>query len=439
MKNTLLKKLKYGYFNWNFFNLQKGFYFCLFSILSSCLLNGFYCKKSTPSPYIPPVPTSTLYELISNNIRFTFFKTALIKTGLLDSLKSGGPYTIFLPDDSAFIRVGIHNIDTFNHFYPNPDSNTIVLKHFLKYHILKQSLKFNQVPKAYTTPYPTWDGPFCYISRPPYPGIADSIDVNGIFVFRSNILASDGVVHILGLPLPYPRSTVADILASNPKMTYFVQELKNFGLWDQLSGPGPFTVLAPLDPSILNVQFDGAAFGYPLPGSKRKSSLVIWSQLASRMKIDSSSFQKILFSPYIIPGKRIFSSNFSEFSNSYIFQNIGQFIYTSQDNSYVDIFSYYGLTDFPSGTFQATFEITVAKLNLTGGLILGTPLSYSEDVSSAGGNNNPYDINRYAISNAVATQPNIPAVNGVVHIITSGGGSPTGELVTPEYAIILKK
>lgn len=87
------------------------------------------------------VPVSTLddvslYELVNLDPNFRLFKKALRLTGLIDLLSNNNMYTVFLPTDDAFYKLGESAMD----YLFNKD-NRDVLREVVLYHIS---------PKVYT-------------------------------------------------------------------------------------------------------------------------------------------------------------------------------------------------------------------------------------------------------------------------------------------------
>lgn len=58
----------------------------------------------------PPV-YKNVQEAVSGDPALSFFNAALIKSGIAETLKTGGPYTIFAPVNSAFNGIGLLSVD----------------------------------------------------------------------------------------------------------------------------------------------------------------------------------------------------------------------------------------------------------------------------------------------------------------------------------------
>jgi uncharacterized surface protein with fasciclin (FAS1) repeats len=96
------------------------------------------------------VPVSTLddvslYELVNLDPNFRLFKKALRLTGLIDLLSNNNMYTVFLPTDDAFYKLGEASME-----YLFDKDNRDVLREVVLYHI---SPKIYTISNIYSTKY----------------------------------------------------------------------------------------------------------------------------------------------------------------------------------------------------------------------------------------------------------------------------------------------
>ena len=68
---------------------------------------------------------------------------------------------------------------------------------------------------------------------------------NGIKIKQSDILGSNGVIHVISKVLVPPTQTIAQILSADTSYSFFVAALTTVNLLTTVSGPGKFTVFAP--------------------------------------------------------------------------------------------------------------------------------------------------------------------------------------------------
>ena len=233
-------------------------------------------------------------DFIKNNYELTLFSAALEKSGMAEQLRGKGPFTLLVPNNTAFNEIGIHTAADFNKM--NADS----LKELVKRHILDQRLLFNDVPvNGVDIRYHTLAGTEVYTSLASYSPNnsgypANYLYFNGSSVTRNNITVANGVIHVLNKVMKYTRvSTVQSWLAKSPQYSIFVSGLKKFGLWDKLSGTGPFTVFAPQNKIF-------------------EASNITEASIAG---MDTSAYvRERLFGCYILNNKHFFISDFNVFS-----------------------------------------------------------------------------------------------------------------------------
>lgn len=148
---------------------------------------------------------ATVSDAVAGNPNLTFFNAALDKSGLASQLASGGNYTLFAPQNAAFINMGIPSTDSIY----NMDSDS--LKAFLYAHIVKGRnfiydyiLKSNIATNTYADT--CLDGSLLPMSLlPDYtnPGRFSGLTLSQqgtnetINVIKRNILGGNGVVHII--------------------------------------------------------------------------------------------------------------------------------------------------------------------------------------------------------------------------------------------------
>jgi len=162
--------------------------------------------------------------------RFTTLVAAVTEAGLVDTLRSDGPFTVFAPTDAAFEvlldDLGITAAD----LLASPDLADILL-----YHVVADELTSGEVLAA------------------------SSIDtVNGIAINQSggvldgfsnliitDVQATNGVIHVIDAVLQ-PKDIV-DVAITDGRFTTLVTAVVQEELVDTLRGDGPFTVFAPTD------------------------------------------------------------------------------------------------------------------------------------------------------------------------------------------------
>jgi|GEM_PF-732522 Secreted and surface protein containing fasciclin-like repeats len=160
-----------------------------------------FAQEQTPPPVqIPEVPvqeTPDLLKAIEDDSKLSRFATALKAAGLDETLKSGGPYTIFAPTTSAFAKLPDGALDDLL----KPE-NKEKLAGILKHHIVAQKLTEADVAKLQDgAELTTLSGEKIKVKLQP------SVTVNDAKVTKTDIAASNGVIHHIDtLLIPAPAA-----------------------------------------------------------------------------------------------------------------------------------------------------------------------------------------------------------------------------------------
>jgi uncharacterized surface protein with fasciclin (FAS1) repeats len=113
---------------------------------------------------------------------FTTLVTAVQKAELVDTLKGKGPFTVFAPNDAAFAKVPS---DQLNALLADKEKLTAVLT----YHVVPGKVMAADV--AGMTSAKTVQGQEIRIDT------SDGVKVNDAKVIQTDILASNGVIHVI--------------------------------------------------------------------------------------------------------------------------------------------------------------------------------------------------------------------------------------------------
>jgi transforming growth factor-beta-induced protein len=193
-------------------------------------------------PPMPPEPLPSIVDIAVGDGRFTTLVAALTKTDLVETLSGEGPFTVFAPTDDAFAallaKLGISAEDLLN----SPD-----LKDILLYHVVTGKATAADVVKL--DKVTTLNGKDVTLE------VKDgNVILNGsIKVIITDIMASNGVVHVIdGVLLP-PKPSIVEIAVGNPDFSTLVAALTKADLVGALSAEGPFTVFAPTNAAFENL------------------------------------------------------------------------------------------------------------------------------------------------------------------------------------------
>ena len=129
-----------------------------------------------------PTPADIVDTAVSTG-SFTTLTTALQAAGLVDTLKSPGPFTVFAPTDAAFAKLPAGTVEQ---LLADPDQ----LRAVLAYHV---------VPGAVTAAdVATLNSATTVQGQPIQIGVMDgSVHINQANVELADVMASNGVIHVI--------------------------------------------------------------------------------------------------------------------------------------------------------------------------------------------------------------------------------------------------
>ena len=123
-----------------------------------------------------------LVETAANAGSFKTLVTVAEAAGLLDVLKSPGPFTVFAPTDEAFAKIPTHTISEWLGDIPK-------LKKILTYHVVPGDVRSDDL--AEIDEAPTMEGSVVAIDS------SDGVQVNDAKVLQQDILTDNGVIHAI--------------------------------------------------------------------------------------------------------------------------------------------------------------------------------------------------------------------------------------------------
>jgi uncharacterized surface protein with fasciclin (FAS1) repeats len=124
-------------------------------------------------------------DIVETAINAGSFKTlveAVQAADLVDTLKSSGPFTILAPTDEAFAKLPEGTLDSLR-------QEPLKLKRVLTYHVLFGDVRSDDL--AQIDEAPTVEGSIVAVEH------SDGIKVNDAKVVQTDILADNGVIHVI--------------------------------------------------------------------------------------------------------------------------------------------------------------------------------------------------------------------------------------------------
>ena len=182
---------------------------------------------------LTPPPTTVVDIIVGSPVHNTL-EAAVVAADLAATLSGTGPFTVFAPTDAAFAALPDGTLDA---LLADPQGllTDILLYHVVGANALSTDLSDGQV-------ITTLNGK----------DITVNINNNGVFindaqVVFADIVASNGVVHVIDAVLIPPTRTVVDVIVESSDHTILETAVVAADLAGTLSGDGPFTVFAPSD------------------------------------------------------------------------------------------------------------------------------------------------------------------------------------------------
>ena len=211
-------------------------------IVIAALVLAACAPATTPEP--TPVPTEapteepapqTIVDIAVADGRFTTLVAALQAADLAETLAGDGPFTVFAPTDDAFAKLPEGTVDAL--LADIPALTDILLYHVVSGQVLAEDVVILEEAE-------TLLGENVEIMVD-----GDSVMINEAQVIITDILADNGVIHVIDTVLSPQEElgSIVDIAVGDGRFTTLVTALQAAELVETLSGDGPFTVFAPTD------------------------------------------------------------------------------------------------------------------------------------------------------------------------------------------------
>jgi uncharacterized surface protein with fasciclin (FAS1) repeats len=144
----------------------------------------------------PPATRAAEVDIVDTAVAAGQFKTlaaALGAAGLIDTLKGAGPYTVFAPTDDAFAKLPAGTVD--NLLKPENKDQLVAI---LTYHVVPGKVMAADVVKLKEAK--TVNGKMLEIEVK-----GDAVMVNDAKVTKTDIGASNGVIHVIDTVILPPK------------------------------------------------------------------------------------------------------------------------------------------------------------------------------------------------------------------------------------------
>ena len=233
--------------------------FVTLSILVVLALVVAACAPATPEP--TPEPTEDPTEMMTEEPteepmaapqsivdiavadgRFETLVAALQAAGLAETLAGEGPFTVFAPTDEAFDKLPEGTVESLLEDIP-------ALTDILLYHVVSGEVLAEDVAQLESAETLLLDESVSIRVE------NDMVYINDAQVIIQDIMASNGVIHVIDTVLLPPAEeaqeesmgSIVDIAVADGRFETLVAAVQAAGLAETLSGEGSFTVFAPTD------------------------------------------------------------------------------------------------------------------------------------------------------------------------------------------------
>ena len=184
-------------------------------------------------------PTKNIVELAESVPDLSILVQLVVAADLATTLEGKGPFTVFAPPNAAFQKLGNA---TLQHLLD--PANKAELVKILTYHVLGANVQSKDLKDGEVVATVEGDNITVHLNK-------DGAFINNAKVIAADIEATNGVVHeidtVLLPPAPKPTDNIVQLAESVPELSILVQLVAAGGLVGTLTGPGPFTVFAPLN------------------------------------------------------------------------------------------------------------------------------------------------------------------------------------------------
>jgi uncharacterized surface protein with fasciclin (FAS1) repeats len=137
--------------------------------------------------------SGTIVDIAASNEDFETLVAAVTAADLVDTLSGPGPFTVFAPTDEAFEAVGQETLDLLL-----LESNKEALTTVLTYHVVADEILSVDIPEG-ETPVESVEGSELIVVNE-----NDSITVEEANVIGADVVASNGVIHVIDAVLLPP-------------------------------------------------------------------------------------------------------------------------------------------------------------------------------------------------------------------------------------------
>ena len=202
-------------------------------MLSSAAIPSLVQAQSTTAPM---QVHKTIVDIASETNGFSTLVAAVKAAGLVQTLSSQGPFTVFAPTDAAFAKLPAGTLE----MLLKPENKQKLID-ILTYHVVPGNVKAAQVVTLSSAK--TVEGDSVKIKV-----MDGKVYIDNAQVVQTDIMASNGVIHVIDTVLlpPAKPADIVDTAVAAGSFKWLTMLVGIAGLTDTLK-QGSFTVFAPTD------------------------------------------------------------------------------------------------------------------------------------------------------------------------------------------------
>lgn len=211
----------------------------LFLAIAFSLVGITSCKKDEVQV------SKTITQTVVDGADFTLLEAAVVRAGLADALAKGS-LTVFAPTDAAFKAAGFADVAAIN------NTPVATLQAVLQYHVIGSKVTASAIANADNQATTMLSNQTAYITKN-----ASGVSINGATVTQADLLASNGVIHVIDAVLLPTTLNIVGLASANANLSYLVAAVTRAGsgVVNALSGAGPLTVFAPTNSAFIAAGF----------------------------------------------------------------------------------------------------------------------------------------------------------------------------------------
>ena len=254
------------------------------------------------------VPNLNIVENAVNASNVTTVVAAVKAAGLVDTLMSKGPFTVFAPTNDAFAKLPAGTVETLL-----KKENLSTLQDILTYHVVAGAYTSADITDGMILT--TVEGKTLKFTK----DANGKIWINGSAMIETkDVISSNGVTHVIdGVLLPpegvevggalmVPNLNIVENAVNASNVTTVVAAVKAAGLVDTLMSKGPFTVFAPTNDAFAKLPAGTVETLLKKENLSTLQSILTYHVIAGKLTSKDLTDGKILTT---VEGEKLYVSN----------------------------------------------------------------------------------------------------------------------------------